>query len=129
MMLVLAWRVTFNFLDIGYGAAIANILFLLMFLLALAYVRTNSLWLPIGLHFGWNLFEGPVFGFPVSGIATPVLIEQRVQGPDIWTGGAFGPEAGLVQIASLGVGFATLWLYTRRRAPPSAPSPPPVPVV
>ena len=36
----LAWRVTFNFLDIGYGAAIANILFLLMFLLALAYVRT-----------------------------------------------------------------------------------------
>lgn len=36
----LAWRVTFNFLDIGYGAAIANILFLLMFVLALAYVRT-----------------------------------------------------------------------------------------
>ena len=36
----LAWRVTFNFLDFGYGAAIANVLFALMFVLAIAYVRT-----------------------------------------------------------------------------------------
>ena len=35
----LAWRVTFNFLDLGYGAAIANVLFVLMFVLALVYVR------------------------------------------------------------------------------------------
>jgi multiple sugar transport system permease protein len=35
----LAWRVTFNFLDLGYGAAIANVLFVLMFILALVYVR------------------------------------------------------------------------------------------
>ena len=36
----LSWRVTFNFLDFGYGAAIANVLFVCMFLLAIAYVRT-----------------------------------------------------------------------------------------
>ncbi|CAN5689331.1 sugar ABC transporter permease [soil metagenome] len=36
----LAWRVTFNFLDLGYGAAIANVLFVLMFVLAMVYVRT-----------------------------------------------------------------------------------------
>lgn len=36
----LAWRVTFNFLDLGYGAAIANVLFVIMFVLALIYVRT-----------------------------------------------------------------------------------------
>ena len=36
----LAWRVTFNFLDFGYGAAIANVLFVFMFMLAIAYVRT-----------------------------------------------------------------------------------------
>ena len=36
----LAWRVTFNFLDLGYGAAIANVLFVLMFVLAIVYVRT-----------------------------------------------------------------------------------------
>jgi len=35
----LAWRVTFNFLDLGYGAAIANVLFVIMFVLALIYVR------------------------------------------------------------------------------------------
>lgn len=35
----LAWRVTFNFLDVGYGAAIANVLFVLMFVLAIGYVR------------------------------------------------------------------------------------------
>jgi len=35
----LAWRVTFNFLDLGYGAAIANVLFVIMFMLALVYVR------------------------------------------------------------------------------------------
>jgi ABC-type sugar transport system permease subunit len=35
----LAWRETFSNLDIGYGAAIANILFCMMFLLALAYIR------------------------------------------------------------------------------------------
>jgi len=36
----LSWRVTFNYLDIGYGAAIANVLFVLMLLLALAYIRS-----------------------------------------------------------------------------------------
>ena len=40
MLNFLAWRVTFNFLDMGYGAAIANVLFVLMFVLAIVYVRT-----------------------------------------------------------------------------------------
>jgi membrane protease YdiL (CAAX protease family) len=84
--------------------------------LGLAYLRTRSLWLSIGLHFGWNLFEGPVFGFQVSGRTAIALVEQTVSGPELWTGGAFGPEAGLVQIASLALGIAAVWLYTRRRS-------------
>jgi ABC-type sugar transport system permease subunit len=36
----LAWRVTFNFLDLGYGAAVANVLFIIMLVLAIVYVRT-----------------------------------------------------------------------------------------
>ena len=35
----LSWRETFSNLDIGYGATIANILFVMMFLLALVYIR------------------------------------------------------------------------------------------
>lgn len=35
----LAWRETFSNLDIGYGAAIANVLFAMMFILALGYIR------------------------------------------------------------------------------------------
>jgi len=67
-------------------------------LLAAAYVVTRSLWVPIGLHWAWNLFEGPVWGTPVSGLATPVLAAARLPGPVALTGGAFGPEAGLPSI-------------------------------
>ena len=35
----LAYRVSFNFLDFGYGAAIANVIFLIMFVLALVFIK------------------------------------------------------------------------------------------
>jgi multiple sugar transport system permease protein len=35
----LSWRETFSNLDVGYGAAIANVLFVMMFLLSLVYIR------------------------------------------------------------------------------------------
>ena len=54
-----------------------------------AYLRTRRLWLPIGWHWGWNLWQATL-GFPVSGITFP-------QGtmPFAWDGGGYGPEAGL----------------------------------
>jgi membrane protease YdiL (CAAX protease family) len=64
--------------------------------LGYAYIRTGSLWLSIGLHTGWNFFEGVVFGFPVSGLPFYTLPRISVSGPVLWTGGEFGPEAGLV---------------------------------
>jgi membrane protease YdiL (CAAX protease family) len=83
--------------------------------LAYAYLRTRSLWLAIGLHFGWNSILGPVLGFPVSGIGTARLLVNRVSGPTLWTGGDFGPEAGLVVLPAIGLGAVLIWLYTRRR--------------
>jgi membrane protease YdiL (CAAX protease family) len=81
--------------------------------LAFAYLRTRQLWLPIGIHIGWNFFQGPIFGFPVSGTDSFVLVKHTVQGPELLTGGAFGPEAGLIILPIIALGVALVYLYTR----------------
>jgi membrane protease YdiL (CAAX protease family) len=84
--------------------------------LAFAYLRSRQLWLPIGIHIGLNFFEGPVLGFPVSGInGFYRLIEQSVSGPDWLTGGAFGPEASLIILPAMLLGTGLVWAYTRYR--------------
>jgi uncharacterized protein len=83
--------------------------------LAYGYVRTGQLWLSIGLHIGWNFFEGVIFGFPVSGLDIYRLLRHQIQGPQLWTGGAFGPEAGLIVLPALLIGSALIYLYTRKR--------------
>ena len=92
----------------------AGIFFAGLFL-AYGYVRTQQLWLSIGLHIGWNFFEGVVFGFPVSGLTIYPLIHINVSGPKVWTGGAFGPEAGLIILPALALGAVLIYLYTRSR--------------
>jgi uncharacterized protein len=81
-------------------------IFLAGIFLAVGYLLTGELAIPIGLHMGWNFFQGNVFGFPVSGTdanATTFIAIQQGGNPLI-TGGAFGPEAGLIGIAALIVG-------------------------
>ena len=86
--------------------------------LAYGYIRTNRLWLPIGLHIGWNFFEGTIFGFQVSGLSElPRLIIQTVEGPEIITGGDFGPEAGLIILPALLLGAVIIRWYTGDRNP------------
>jgi uncharacterized protein len=101
-------------------------------LLAAAYAATRSLWLPIGLHFGWNFTEGGIFGAAVSGNAAHGLVSTTLSGDARWTGGAFGPEASLVAVGvCLLASVALLGLAIRRGNgqpirlrmwPPSTPS-------
>ena len=85
------------------------------FFMAYGWVRTGRLWLSIGLHIGWNFFEGAVFGFPVSGLTFPRMIHQTNVGPVLITGGAFGPEAGLVMLPMIAIGVVLIWAYTGRK--------------
>ena len=94
--------------------AVAGI-FLAGLFLAYGYLRTGQLWLSIGLHLGWNFFESAVFGFPVSGYDRPGLFHISVSGPEFWTGGAFGPEAGFIILPITLLGAVLIYLYTRHR--------------
>lgn len=62
-----------------------------------AYMLTRSLWLAIGIHWSWNFFLAAVFGAPSSGRSLEdSIVQSTIRGPELWTGGGFGPEAGLV---------------------------------
>jgi membrane protease YdiL (CAAX protease family) len=84
--------------------------------LGAAYVATRSLWLPIGLHFGWNFAESGIFGTEVSGNgSTHGLLDASTSGSSLITGGEFGPEASMYSVVfGLLVAAAFLWLARRR---------------
>lgn len=88
-------------------------------LLGLGFILTGELAIPIGLHIAWNFAQGYVFGFPVSGSDAHIsLFATQQAGPTVWTGGAFGPEGGLMGLvaALLGVLLIYAWVrWTRRR--------------
>lgn len=68
----------------------------------------------MGLHLGWNFFKSPVFGFQLSGLEDmPRLILQRINGPELWTGGGFGPEAGPLMLVAMGVNVCLIYIYSR----------------
>lgn len=83
--------------------------------LGLGYILTGELGLSIGLHMTWNFFQGNVFGFPVSGSSIGTsLINIEQSGPNLLTGGAFGPEAGLIGIIAILIGSLLTVLYVRK---------------
>ncbi len=67
-------------------------------LLGGTFVLTRSLWMPIGLHFTWNVTQGPLLGLAVSGAQFGGLVATDVTGPQWLTGGDFGAEGALPTI-------------------------------
>ena len=78
----------------------------------------RSLWGVCGLHAAWNWAQGNVFGLEVSGtlVRGGMLLDLQETGPDLLTGGAYGPEGGLLDAAASLIGIGVLaWLVWRRR--------------
>ncbi|KAB1197565.1 MULTISPECIES: CPBP family intramembrane glutamic endopeptidase [Haloferax] len=85
-------------------------------MLGLGYVLTGDLAIPVGIHISWNFVQGGVYGFAVSGLDFGTsLVETTEQGPDLVTGGPFGPEAGLLGVGAMLLGMVCIALYVRFR--------------
>ncbi|MEO8001141.1 MAG: type II CAAX endopeptidase family protein [Arenimonas sp.] len=81
-------------------------------LLGLAYLRTRSLALPIGIHLGWNWSQGHLLGFGVSGIEQVGWFKPLLENKPQWlTGGDFGPEASVFAVVSDLMLIALLWKW------------------
>jgi membrane protease YdiL (CAAX protease family) len=91
-------------------------LFINALLFTAGVLATGRLSMSIGMHIAWNLLEGAVFGFPVSGDkegASVFAIHQL--GPPLATGGEFGPEGGLAGIVASLIGIAIVVVWVKRR--------------
>jgi uncharacterized protein len=82
--------------------------------LAVAYLRTRSLWLPLGVHWAWNWGLGWFFGLPVSGlklVSNPLLLGSDTV-PMWLTGGNYGIEGGLA--CTVAMAWSTIFLWRTR---------------
>ena len=80
-----------------------------------AYLRSRDLWLPIGLHMGWN-FTLPLFGVNLSGLRMKITgYEMSWTAGALWSGGEYGPEASILTSAVVLLLFAYLWKAPVRR--------------
>jgi hypothetical protein len=87
-------------------------------LLGYAFLRSLDLWLPIGLHLGWN-WALPLFGVNLSGFTMDVTgyaLHWNI-GP-LWSGGSYGPEGGILTSGIIVVLFLYLWKAPVRRQSP-----------
>ena len=98
-------------------------------LLGLAWLRTGSLALPIGIHFGWNWTQGSLLGFDVSGLAQAGWLLPHLAARPQWVnGGAFGPEASVLAVVMDALAVLILWRWKgtavrTSRLPAHAPTP------
>lgn len=78
-----------------------------------AFLRRKNIWLVLGIHAGWNTFQG-LAGFSVSGQSNNQVIKQTNITPAWLGGGEFGPEAGLIIVFVGIIAFTLIWFYSQR---------------
>ncbi|MDR3610534.1 MAG: type II CAAX endopeptidase family protein [Ignavibacteriaceae bacterium] len=86
-------------------------------LFCLAYVITGKLWFPIAIHFAWDVLLGPVLGLTESGKNNLGGNWKMfdIQGPSLFTGGAFGLEGGLIVTITVSIAIFLLYYYKARK--------------
>lgn len=92
-------------------------------MLGLAYLRTRSLALPLGIHLGWNWMQGSVLGFNVSGFDQAGWLQPTIERSSSWiSGGGVGPEGSVFSVVVDLMLIAALWTW-RGRAGVAKPAP------
>lgn len=94
-------------------------IFLAGILLGVSYIFTKNLWFPLAFHFSWNFFQGPIFGYEVSGTNTSSLLSQKLTGNEWLTGGEFGFEGSILATILCTLGIIFFWLVYRRQNSPT----------
>lgn len=94
-------------------------LILISIVFALMTLFTNSIWMAIGYHFTWNFFQGKIFGMNVSGLVIPnPLFQLNLKNNDLFYGGQFGPEGGLLVTIVLLISLGLMYYgYKNRKYP------------
>lgn len=93
-------------------------------LLGAAFLLTHRLWLPIGIHVGWDVANDGIFGVGsagISGEAIQGILQAKLTGPVFLSGGAAGVEASLVSVTILlAASIYMIGKYLRNNARPSS---------
>lgn len=83
--------------------------------LGITYIYTKNIWYPVFLHVSWNYFQGPIYGFEVSGTEAKSIIMQEVSGNELITGGSFGFEGSIILTVLMIVMIIVADLIMRKR--------------
>ena len=97
------------------GLISTSIIVLFGFLRIYGYLSTKMLMLSMGMHIGWNFFQGPIFGFAASGHKKANLIDITINSDKDWlTGGEFGPEGSIIIIPIILLALIAMKLYSKK---------------
>jgi len=98
------------------GILSSLIIILFGYLRIYGYLSTKMLWLSMGMHMGWNFFQGPIFGFAASGHKKATLIDLTITSNKDWlTGGEFGPEASIIVIPIILIALFIMNWYSKKQ--------------
>ena len=98
------------------GILSSLIIVLFGYLRIYGYLSTKMLWLSMGMHMGWNFFQGPIFGFAASGHKKATLIDLTITSNIDWlTGGEFGPEGSVIVIPIILIALFIMNWYSKKQ--------------